>query len=268
MAREQQGPWRIFPALLAVVGCASSGVTRTGQGAQCRPGSGDGATTDDRARAVLELLRGCDAAEVASAHATTPERLAEWRGTFVAQGIAGLLTARRVDPDELRAALRGTWVLSSRIARGELPASAEGLMIIGDSDSLVVETGVLTSEFADAPLGDQAGQRFRLGQYGRLRYDRRPSSIAAYRVTSSELVGSFSDYPHGIRSTQVDVFVRQGEAVVRRPVPGRTYSPDHSDQMIVMGDVMLITWTGTGRRTTASPWRTNTSTCVLRMPCG
>jgi hypothetical protein len=215
-----------------------------GPAAHSRPGPGDGATADDRARAVLEILRGCDAAQVARAHATTPERLAEWRSTFVAQGIAGLLTARRADPDELSTALRGTWVLSSRIARGEIPASAEGLMIVSDSESLVLETGVLSSEFADAPLGDQAGQWFRLGQYGRLRYDRRPNSTAAYRVTSSELVGSFSDYPRGIRSTQVEVFVRQGEAFVRRPVPGRTYSPDQSDQMVVMGDVMLITWTG------------------------
>jgi hypothetical protein len=246
MATEPHRPSAMFPALLlAAFGCASSGVPAVGTTARCQLGPGDrGPTAEARARAVLALLRGCDAAQVARAYTVTPERLEEWRGIFVAQGIAGLLTARAVDPGELSAALRGTWVLRSRIARGEIIARAEGLMIVGDTDSLVLETGFLTDEFADVPLGDQAGQWFRLGQYGRLRYDRRASSAAAYRVTSSELIGSFSDYPHGIRSTQVDVFVRQGEAVVRRPVPGRTYSPDHSDQMVVMGDLMLITWTG------------------------
>lgn len=244
-ARQRQRGCLGALALAAVLGCASSRVPPVATAARCQLGPGDGgATAEGRARAVLDLLRGCDPVEVARAHAATPERLNEWRGTFISQGIAGLLTTRQVDPGELSRALRGTWVLSSRIARGEITARAEGLMIVDDTDSLVLETGVLSGEFADVPLGDQAGQWFRLGQYARLRYDRRPGSRAAYRVTSGELVGSFSDYPHGIRSTQVDIFVRQGEAFVRRPPPGRTYSPDHSDQMVVMGDLLQITWTG------------------------
>jgi hypothetical protein len=247
MARAQPGQREIVLALwlAAALGCASPGAPPAATIPRCQLGPGDtGATTEARAHAVLDLLRGCDAANVARAHATTPQRLDEWRGRFVSQGIAGLLTARQADPGELGAALRGTWVLISRIARGELTARAEGLMIVGDIDSLILETGVLSDEFAEVPLGDQAGQWFRLGQYGRLRYDRRPGATAAYRVTSGELVGSFSDYPHGIRSTQVDLFVREGEAFVGRPAPSRTYSPDHSDQMVVMGDFMLITWTG------------------------
>jgi hypothetical protein len=231
--------------LVSAVGCASARTPPVAGAPRCRLGPGNGgATAEGRARAVMDLLRGCDAAEVARAHAVTPQRLDEWRGTFISQGIAGLLTARRVDPDELGAALRGTWVLGSRIARGELVARVEGLMIVGDTESLTLETGILSGAFADVPLGDQEGEWFRLGQYGRLRYDRRPGATAAYRVTSGELLGSFSDYPRSIRSTQVEIFVRQGEALVRRPPPGRTYSPDHSDQMVVMGDVMLITWTG------------------------
>jgi hypothetical protein len=196
-----------------------------------------------RGDAVLALLHGCNIDEVARAYSTSASKLQDWRSSFVAAGMMGLLTPRAVDPSEVAAAFRGTWVLRSRVAGGHRAAQAEGLMIYSDTDSLVVETGVLDQAFADAPLGPQEGQPFRLGQYARLFHDRRPGASASYRITSGELVGSFSDYPHGIRMTQTDLFVRVGDAIARRLTPGRTYSPDHSDQLLVMGDSMLITWT-------------------------
>src|SRR4051812_6436 len=104
MVTEQHRPRDIVLALslVAALGCASSGAPPVAAAARCQLAHGDaGAIAEHRARAVLAVLRGCDAALVARAYGATPQRLDEWRTSFVAQGIAGLLTARQVDPGEL-----------------------------------------------------------------------------------------------------------------------------------------------------------------------
>jgi hypothetical protein len=195
-----------------------------------------------RAEAALAVLRGCERGEVARRYGATPEVLEAWTHDFVRGGRGALLSTAPARPEDLQAAWRGTWVLRSRLARGQTPAQVEGVMVVGDDEALTVETGVLSDDFSELPLGPQAGQPFRLGQYSRLQYVQRDGSRYVVRLSSSELLGSFSDFPRGIRASLVEPFVRRGEAFVHSPSPVRSYSPTSSDEMVLLGDRLLIGW--------------------------
>jgi hypothetical protein len=213
-----------------------------------------------RAEAVLWLLRGCDQEKVARRYGITAEKLQHWAHLFVGGGRSALIPPTPATPGQLQDAFRGTWVLRSRIARGRTMAQADGVMLFGDTESLTVETGVLSDEVAEEPLGPQAGQPFRIAQYSRLQYLQREGSIYVVRMSSSELLGSYSDYPHGIRASLTEPFVRRGESFVHVPSPTRGYSPDRSDEVILLGDRMLIGWSradvvDTWERTSRDPPR-------------
>ena len=195
-----------------------------------------------RTQAVLLALRGCDRVVVARRYGSTPEELDGWIRAFVAGGRTNLMQSDTSTPAELQEAWRGTWVLRSRLGPAGAKARAEGVMIYEDAESLTVETGILSDEFAELPLGTQSGKHFRLGQYSRLQYLRRSESKYVVRMSSSELVGSYSDFPRGIHASLVEPFSRRGQAFLHEPAPLRNYSPDASDYTLVLGDTLLIGW--------------------------
>jgi hypothetical protein len=229
--------------VLVLAGCGA--VQKPPAAARCS-GEGEGevvaANATHRAQAVLFLLRGCDRAAVARRYHVAPETLESWTHRFVAGGRSNLIAPGEARPADLQAAMRGTWVLRSRIAHGNLLAQVDGIMIFEDDQSLTLESGVLSDAFAELPLGPQANQSFRLGQFSHLSYLQRQGSPYVVRMSASELVGSYSDYPRGIRASLVEPFLRRGDAYVHHPAPTRSYSPSSSDEMVLMGDTLLIAW--------------------------
>jgi len=195
-----------------------------------------------RAGAVLAAIRGCDREQVARRYGVPLETLQQWTHLFVGGGRSALLPVAPVTPGQLRDAWRGTWVLRSRIARGSIAGKVDGMMLFGDEESLTLEAGVLSDDFAALPLGPMNGEPFRLGQYSRLMYLQREGSIYVVRMSSSDLLGSYSDYARGMRASLVEPFVQRGEAFVHVPSPVRGYSPTSSDDILLLGDRMLIVW--------------------------
>ncbi|HVE81932.1 MAG TPA: helix-turn-helix domain-containing protein, partial [Myxococcales bacterium] len=169
--------WAVGLMMLVASGCAA--VSPAPSPAACgeadprAEGAPGELTAAMRTDAVLAVLRGCDREKVARRYGVTADVLQQWTHLFVGSGRSALIPTTPATPAKLQDAWRGTWVLRSRIARGKVPAKADGIMLFADAESLTVEAGVLQDEFAELPLGPQAGQPFRLAQYSRLMYVQR-----------------------------------------------------------------------------------------------